>query len=130
MASNRPLSPHLSIWKWQIHMATSIFHRVTGSALAFAGVLMFCWWLAAAATSDRAYEIFLAFAGSWAGLIVLVGLTWSFFQHLCSGIRHLLMDSGWGFDLAVSKMTSTWAFAIAALLTILTWAYILLGKGV
>lgn len=110
-------------------MATSIFHRATGNALAFAGVLMFCWWLAAAATSPEAYATFRSFAGSWLGLLILIGLTWSFFQHMCSGIRHLIMDTGWGFDLGLSRMTATWVFAIAILLTIVTWSFILLEKG-
>ena len=130
MAQQRPLSPHLSIWKWSVSMAVSIFHRVSGHGLAFAGVLMFCWWLAAAATSAEAYATFQAFAGSWLGIVILVGLTWSFFQHLCSGIRHLLMDTGWGFDIATSKMTATWVFAIAALLTLTLWAWILLGREI
>ncbi|MFA7440238.1 MAG: succinate dehydrogenase, cytochrome b556 subunit [Sphingomonadaceae bacterium] len=129
MGQNRPLSPHLSIWKWRVNMAASIFHRVSGHALAFAGVLMLCWWLAAAATSPEAYETFLGFANSWLGLVMLIGLTWSLFQHLCSGIRHLVMDTGRGYSLSVLKMSATWVFAVAALLTILVWAYILLGRG-
>lgn len=130
MAQQRPLSPHLSVWKWRVHMAVSIFHRVSGHANAFAGVLLLCWWLAAAAISPEAYAVFQAFIGSWLGILILVGLTWSFFQHLCSGVRHLLMDTGWGFDIPTSKMTATWVFAIAILLTLTTWAWILLGKGV
>jgi succinate dehydrogenase / fumarate reductase cytochrome b subunit len=129
MAQQRPLSPHLSIWKWRVHMATSIFHRITGHALALAGVLMLCWWLAAAATSPDAYGQFLGFARSWFGLLVLVGLTWAFFQHFCSGLRHLVMDSGWGYDLPTSRLTATLTFAASILLTLLFWGYIFFVKG-
>jgi len=130
MADSRPLSPHLSIWKWRVHMATSIFHRVSGNALAFAGLTLFAWWLAAAATSKEAYDSFAAVAGSPVGWIVWVGLSWTFFQHLMSGIRHLLMDSGWGYALGTSKMTATWVFAGAIALTAAFWAvFILFGPG-
>ncbi len=129
MAQQRPLSPHLSIWKWRITMATSIFHRVTVAALASAGMLMLCWWLVAAATSAAAYGIFLGFAQSWLGLLILIGLSWSFFQHLLSGLRHLVMDTGWGYELKLAKATATWAFVLSALLTLLMWGFILLAKG-
>jgi succinate dehydrogenase / fumarate reductase, cytochrome b subunit len=89
MADGRPLSPHLSIWKWRVHTATSILHRMTGNALVFAGLTLFTWWLVAAATSKEAYATFAAVAGSPLGWLVWVGLSWAFFQHLMSGIRHL-----------------------------------------
>jgi succinate dehydrogenase / fumarate reductase cytochrome b subunit len=127
MAQSRPLSPHLSIWKWRVHMATSIFHRVTGNALAFGGIVLFTWWLAAAATSAAAYETFLAVATSPIGWIVWVGLSWVFFQHLMSGIRHLAMDSGWGYELGLSKMTAGWTFLGSILLTAAFWGAILAG---
>ena len=129
MADSRPLSPHLSVFKWRVHMAVSIFHRISGNALAFAGLALFSWWLAAAATSKAAYDSFSAVATSPIGWIVWVGLSWMFFQHLMSGIRHLLMDSGWGFDLGVSKMTATWVFVGAVVLTVIFWAIVLLGGG-
>jgi succinate dehydrogenase / fumarate reductase, cytochrome b subunit len=127
--ASRPLSPHLSIWKWRVHMATSIAHRVTGNALAFGGLVLFAWWLAAAATSAEAYEIFLAVAGSPIGWIVWIGLSWVFFQHLMSGLRHLLMDTGWGYDLGLSRMTAGWTFVGSTALTALVWALYLSGTG-
>ncbi len=127
--AGRPLSPHLSIWKWRVHMATSIFHRVTGSALAFGGLTLFTWWLAAAATSAEAYETFRAVATSPIGWIVWVGLSWVFFQHLMSGIRHLLMDTGWGYELARSRLTAGWTFLASTLLTAAFWALNLFGPG-
>ena len=130
MASNRPLSPHLSIWKWRVHMATSIAHRVTGNALAFGGVVLFTWWLAAAASGKDAYTSFAAIASGPIGWIVWVGLSWVFFQHLCSGLRHLVMDSGRGFALAASKLSATWVFIGAIILTIAFWSVFLLGSGI
>lgn len=126
--ASRPLSPHLSIWKWRVHMATSIFHRVTGNALAFGGLTLFAWWLAAAATSPEAYDSFVAVATSPIGWIVWVGLSWVFFQHLMSGLRHLLMDTGWGFELGLSKTTAGWTFIGSALLTAAFWGAVLFGK--
>ena len=130
MANSRPLSPHLSIWKWRVHMATSIFHRATGAALLFGGLSIFTWWLVAAATSAEAYATFLNVATGWFGWVVLVGLSWSFFQHLCSGVRHLLMDTGWGYELGVAKASATTVFVTAALLTIAFWAVVLFTRGV
>ena len=127
MAENRPLSPHLSIWKWRVHMATSIFHRISGNALAFGALTLFAWWLAAAATSAEAYDAFLAVATGPLGWLVAVGLSWMFFQHLLSGLRHLAMDSGWGYELGISKLTATWVFVGALLLTALLWGAVLLG---
>ncbi len=100
MAKNlsRPISPHLTIWRWGPHMLVSILHRVTGGALSVAGLALLAWWLAAIAGGPQDYAEFLKIAGHPLGLIVLIGLTWAFFQHTLSGLRHLLMDAGEGFD--------------------------------
>ena len=129
MASSRPLSPHLSVWKWRVHAITSITHRITGNGLAFVGLALFAWWLAAAATSKEAYETFLSVATSPFGWLVWVGLSWFFFQHLLSGIRHLLMDTGWGYELGVAKMSATWVWICSVLVTALFWAVVLFGRG-
>ncbi len=110
-------------------MATSIFHRISGNALAFGGVVLFTWWLAAAATGKEAYEVFQTHATAWYGMVILIGLTWMAFQHLLSGLRHLVMDSGWGYDLGLSKATATWVFIGALVLTALSWGFILFGRG-
>ena len=75
---NRPLSPHLTIWKWGPHMTVSILHRITGSGLTVVGLAVLAWWLAALAAGDEAYALFSAVAQHWAGMIILVGLTWAF----------------------------------------------------
>jgi succinate dehydrogenase / fumarate reductase cytochrome b subunit len=127
--SPRPLSPHLSIWKWQVHAIASIMHRITGNAMALGAVVLFLWWLIAAASGPAAYAIFLAVATGWFGILVGVGFTWVFFQHLSSGVRHLIMDTGQAFDLVTSRASALLTFVASVLLTVLTWAAIYLHKG-
>lgn len=117
----RPLSPHLTIWKWGPHMLVSILHRMTGAALSFAGLALLVWWLTAIAGGTEAYADFTKAAAHPIGLIVLVGLTWAFFQHLLSGIRHLVMDSGAGFELETNKRFAVLTLAGSLLLTLLVW---------
>lgn len=126
----RPLSPHLTIWKWRVHMAVSIMHRVTGHALAFGAVVIFAWWLAALASGPVYYRFFQDIVFSPLGVLVGVGLTWAMFQHMGSGLRHFIMDSGEGFDLATSRRMAIATFLFAAVATLAVWAFILLGKGI
>lgn len=127
MARNtaRPLSPHLSIWRWGPHMATSILHRATGIALSVGGLLLLTWWLLALSGSASGYADFTRIAASPLGLLVLIGLSWSFFQHTLSGIRHLIMDVGAGFELGRNKSMAIATWVGAIVLTIALWAYIL-----
>lgn len=128
--SPRPLSPHLSIWKWQVHAIVSILHRITGNAMALGAVVLFLWWLIAAATGPEAYAMFTTVATGWFGKLVAIGFTWVFFQHLCSGVRHLVMDTGQGFDLATSRLLASATLATSTALTILTWVVIAVTKGI
>jgi len=125
----RPLSPHLSIWKWRVHMTVSIFHRATGFALATGAVVLFLWWLVAAATGAEAYRVFHSVATGWFGILVGFGLTLVFFQHMMSGIRHLIMDTGAGLEIVASKRLATLTFVGSVLATAAVWAAILLTKG-
>ena len=125
---DRPLSPHLTIWRWGPGMLVSIIHRVTGSGLAVVGLAVLTWWLWALAAGPDAYQAFSGHASRWYGLVVLVGLTWAFWQHLLSGIRHLVMDIGAGFDLRVNKLFAVLTLAGALFLTALTW-FFALGVG-
>ncbi|WP_243453690.1 succinate dehydrogenase, cytochrome b556 subunit [Sandaracinobacteroides saxicola] len=109
-------------------MAASIFHRVSGNALAFGALLLFGWWLFAAASGKEAYATFHEVATGWFGMLVGVGLSWMFWQHLLGGVRHLVMDGGTGYDLKTSKTVATLVFVGAAVMTALTWALILM-KG-
>jgi succinate dehydrogenase / fumarate reductase cytochrome b subunit len=124
-AQPRPLSPHLTIWRWGPHMVVSILHRATGIALSFAGLAILTWWLFALSSGADAYAAFAKDAQSPVGLIVLIGITWSFFQHLLSGIRHLVMDTGAGFELSVNKTFAILTIVGSVLLTALMWFYLL-----
>ena len=121
---NRPLSPHLSIWKWGPHMLVSILHRVTGGALTVAGMALLCWWLIAIAAGPDAYATFAKVATSPVGLFVLIGLTWAFFQHSFSGIRHLVMDIGAGFELKTNKRMAIATIGGSVAATFAVWAFI------
>lgn len=121
----RPLSPHLTIWRWGPHMVVSILHRATGIALSLAGLAILTWWLMALARGPDAYASFTKVAHSPIGLVVLVGLTWSFFQHLLSGIRHLVMDTGAAFELGLNKKSAVLTIVGSVLLTALMWAWLL-----
>ena len=126
---SRPLSPHLTIWKWGPHMLVSILHRVTGSGLAVVGGAVLVWWLLALAAGPDSYASFSGWAGHWTGLVVGVGLSWAFFQHTLSGLRHFVMDAGAGYELSTNKFWANMTMLGAVLLTGLLWAYILFGRG-
>ncbi len=123
---DRPMSPHLTIWRWGPGMLVSILHRVTGGALTVAGLALLTWWLVALEAGGTAYDRFAAAATHPLGLIVLVGLTWAFWQHLLSGIRHLVLDTGAGFEARVNRFFAVLTLAASLFLTALTWA-ILMG---
>ncbi len=106
-------------------MAASILHRVTGAALSFAGLAILTWWLLAIAEGGEAFDRFTRAAAHPVGLVVLIGLTWAFFQHLLSGARHLVMDTGANFELNANKRSAVLTFVGALLLTAALWAYVL-----
>lgn len=118
----RPLSPHLTIWRWGPHMAVSILHRITGVGLTVVGLAVLAWWLAAISGGAQSYARFTELATSPVGMVVLVGLTWAFYQHLLSGLRHLVMDSGAGFELSTNRTMAILTVIGAMVLTVLTWA--------
>ncbi|WP_128892798.1 succinate dehydrogenase, cytochrome b556 subunit [Erythrobacter sp. HKB08] len=123
--SNRPLSPHLQIWKWGPHMLVSILHRVTGDGMALVGLAVLLWWLGALASGPAAYEDFVTLATSPVGYVVLVGLSWAFFTHMMSGLRHFVLDIGAGYELDTNRMWSIASPIIAILLTAGFWAAVL-----
>jgi succinate dehydrogenase / fumarate reductase cytochrome b subunit len=91
----RPLSPHLSIYRLSLSMAMSIVHRITGLGLC-AGMLVLTWWLLAAASGQAAYGVFEAFATSWIGRFILFGFSWALLHHLIGGLRYFVWDLGYG----------------------------------
>ena len=123
----RPLSPHLTIWKWGPAMVVSILHRITGVGLTFLGLAMLTWWLLALAGTGEDYTLFTDVVTQWFGKVVLIGLTWSFFQHLLSGIRHLVTDTGAAFELGVNKTSAILTIVASLLLTAALWVYLLGG---
>lgn len=123
--AHRPLSPHLQIWKWGPHMAVSILHRVTGDGMALVGLGVLVWWLAALAGGAESYADFQGVMGSWFGMVVLVGLSWAFFTHMSSGIRHFVLDIGAGYELSTNKTWSMISPLIGIVLTAGFWALIL-----
>jgi succinate dehydrogenase / fumarate reductase cytochrome b subunit len=118
-------------------MLVSILHRATGTAMATAGVLCFLWWLVALASGPEAYGVF----HSWViggvdqahpvvnGLarLVGIGLTWVFFQHLCSGLRHLVLDTGAGYELKTNKTGALMTLVASTVITVAIWLTILMG---
>ncbi|WP_119082717.1 succinate dehydrogenase, cytochrome b556 subunit [Altererythrobacter sp. B11] len=125
--ANRPLSPHLQIWKWGPHMLVSILHRVTGDGMAFVALPVLLWWLGSLAAGPEAYATFAWAATTPIGYLVLVGISWAFFNHMSSGIRHFVMDIGAGFELTTNKAWSIGSTAIGVVLTVAFWAAILLS---
>jgi succinate dehydrogenase / fumarate reductase cytochrome b subunit len=119
-SAERPLSPHLQIYKPQISSVLSILHRITGAALGI-GLLLLAWWLIAAASGPDAFATVQGFIGSWLGRTILFGFTWALFYHLLNGIRHLGWDLLLGLDLPTMTRTG-WTVVIGSVvLTILTW---------
>ncbi|MEO8809327.1 MAG: succinate dehydrogenase, cytochrome b556 subunit [Rhodanobacter sp.] len=126
--SQRPVSPHLQIYKRQVQMMTSITHRATGIALSV-GSLLVVWGLVQLAAGEENYDHFRHLIGSPVGLILLFGWSWSLFYHLCNGIRHLIQDAGFGYEIAQFVRSSWLSIAGSVVLTVLVWAYVLTAGG-
>ncbi len=105
-------------------MLVSILHRITGVGLSLLGLAILTWWLTAIASGPEALAAFTKAATHPVGIIVLIGLTWAFFQHLLSGIRHLATDSGAAFELGVNKTFAILTIVGSVLLTAALWLYI------
>jgi succinate dehydrogenase / fumarate reductase cytochrome b subunit len=117
---NRPLSPHLQIYRWQWTMLLSITHRATGIALAVGALLLVCW-LLAVASGPAAFAAVQGFIGSWLGRLLLFGWTWALLYHLFNGIRHLFWDAGLGFELPAAR-ASAYTVAVASIaVTLAVW---------
>ncbi len=117
---NRPLSPHLQVYRLPITAWISISFRATGVFLAI-GTLLLAYWLGAAAYGPETYARAQAFIGSWFGILLLLGWSFSLFFHFCNGIRHLVWDAGWGFEKQQYNLTSRVVLIAAGVLTLLSW---------
>lgn len=119
----RPLSPHLQIYKPQITSMSSIFHRMSGIALML-GLFLFAWGVIALASGREAYEYFIWFCQSTIGQLMLVGWTMAFFYHMSTGLRHFFLDAGYMYEKKVASISGFVVIGVAIILTALTWAYI------
>jgi succinate dehydrogenase / fumarate reductase cytochrome b subunit len=119
---NRPLSPHLQIYRPQISSVLSILHRITGVALTV-GSLLLVYWIIAAAVGPEAFAQAQGLIGSFLGRLLLFGWTYALFFHLVNGIRHLFWDMGWGFELKTMAITGWIAVIAAVLLTLIAWGF-------
>ena len=119
---SRPLSPYVQIWRWHITMVSSILHRVTGVALYFGALILMAFAVSLASGPD-AYEGFKGLLGSLLGKIVLFGLTVSVFYHLANGVRHLVWDTGKGFELKTADRTAFGAIAFGVAAAVALWIY-------
>lgn len=117
----RPLSPHLQIYKPQITSVLSILHRGTGIVL-FGGSILWCFWFVNLAWGSETYYQYQDLLLSPLGLFILLGWSFSFFYHLCNGIRHLLWDTGIGYEMSTVRKTGWTVIFSSALLTGITWA--------
>jgi succinate dehydrogenase / fumarate reductase cytochrome b subunit len=123
-STERPLSPHIQVYRPQITSVLSILHRLTGVTLTL-GTLLLTWWLVSAAYGPDAFADAQEFVGSWFGQLLLWGFTFALFYHLGNGIRHLAWDFGWGFELSQVRASglAMLAFALFGTLLTLTVAY-------
>jgi succinate dehydrogenase / fumarate reductase, cytochrome b subunit len=120
----RPLSPHLQVYRPLINMMMSIVHRITGAALYF-GTVLLAWWLTAAATGPAYFDYVSRIFGSLPGRVVLIGYTWALLHHMLGGMRHLLWDTGRGFDLKTIDRLSWGSIILSVLLTGAIWLGVL-----
>ncbi len=118
--SNRPLSPHLQVYRPQLTSVLSITHRGTGVFLAVATVLL-VYWLVALTGGPSSYATAQAFFGSWFGQLILLGCTFSLFYHLCNGVRHLFWDIGVGFELEATYRSGYAVVLVSIAMTVLAW---------
>ena len=119
-SSERPLSPHLQVYRWQVTNTLSILHRLTGVALS-AGTLLLVYWLIAVATGPGRFQHAQSLITSIPGQILMLGWTFSLFYHLGNGIRHLGWDAGWGFEMSTLRLTGWLVVLFALISTGLTW---------
>lgn len=124
----RPLSPHLTIYRWQVTMLASITHRATGMALAV-GALVLAWWLVSISNGPEGYESFMSVAATPVGLVVLFGFAWSLAFHMLNGIRHLAWDMGYGFNKVTATQTGSLVYILSLVLAIGVFAFVWTGHG-
>ena len=124
MAKERPISPHLQVYKPQITSVLSIFHRITGVALAF-GLILLVAWIFTLSLGEEYFEYFSLFIKSWFGLLILFGFTLALNYHFCNGIRHLFWDAGYGYEIETVHKSGLAVLFVSFSLTTLIWYLVL-----
>jgi len=117
-----PLSPHLQIYRWHISSLLSITHRISGVINLFALILIF-FWLIVLSSGENNYELFLLIINGFFGKFILIGFTWSMNFHLLSGIRHLVWDLGYGFEIRTANISGIIVIISSLILTIIFWLF-------
>jgi succinate dehydrogenase / fumarate reductase, cytochrome b subunit len=125
-SADRPVSPHLQIYRWQLTSVLSILHRAAGVWLSV-GTVMLVWWLVAAASGPEGYDGVADFLGSWLGLLLLFGWSVALFYHLCNGIRHLVWDTGHALDLKSTYLGGWLVLGGTGALTLIAWSAAISG---
>jgi succinate dehydrogenase / fumarate reductase cytochrome b subunit len=125
----RPLSPHLQVYRWQITMTLSILHRATGMALAI-GAFAVAWWLLAVSGGGETFATFHGIAATWFGKLALFGFSFCLIYHLLNGLRHLLWDVGYGYEIPKLYVTGWTVVVLALLITGTVWFCALRSGGV
>jgi len=120
MSRQRPLSPHLQIYKPQLTSILSILHRATGVALSIGSIILVSW-VIALTLGEATYLSYLKIINNWFGKLILFGFTFALFYHFSNGIRHLFWDAGYGYDLKQAYMSGTLVIIASLTLTIITW---------
>ena len=125
MENNRPLSPHIQIYRWHVSSLVSISHRITG-IINILAISLICLWACSLLLGENNYEITKSFLNTVIGKFVILGITWSFSFQILSEIRHLIMDLGYGFELQTTKITGLLVIFGSIVLTII---FYLLGRN-
>ena len=120
--SKNPLSPHLQIYRWHISSLLSITHRIAGVINLLALILIF-FWLVVLSLGESNYELFLSIINSFFGKSILIGFTWSMSFHLLSGIRHLVWDLGYGFEIKTANISGTIVIITSLVFTVIFWLF-------
>ena len=125
-SADRPVSPHLQIYRWQLTSVLSILHRAAGVWLSI-GTIVLVWWLVAAASGPETFDAVAEFLNSWLGLVLLLGWSVALFYHLCNGIRHLVWDTGHALDLRSTYLGGWFVLGGTAALTLISWGAVISG---
>jgi succinate dehydrogenase / fumarate reductase cytochrome b subunit len=123
--SKNPLSPHLQIYRWQISSLVSIFHRITG-IINVMGLTIICLWIGLLFFGESRYGLINIFFQSYFGKVFIMGFVWSYSFHLLSGIRHLILDLGYGYEIKTANISAIIVIIGSLVLTVLMW---LIGRG-